>query len=34
MLAGDTDTMAEIMDFAHNTESPILRYNCQVETLL
>ncbi len=30
-LAGDTDTMAEIMDFAHNTESPILQYNSEVE---
>lgn len=30
-LAGDTDTMAEIMDFAHNTESPILKYNSEVE---
>lgn len=30
-LAGDTDTMARIMDFAHNTESPILRYNSEIE---
>lgn len=26
-LAGDTQTMAEILEYAHNTESPILSYN-------
>lgn len=30
-LAGDVDTMEEIMGLAHNTESPILRYNSEVE---
>lgn len=30
-LVGDTDTMAEIMEFAHDTESPILQYNSEVE---
>lgn len=30
-LTGDTATMAAIMEFAHNTESPILQYNSEVE---
>lgn len=30
-LAQDTDTMSEIMDYAHNTESPILQYNHEAE---
>ncbi len=30
-LAGDTDTMAEILEFAHNTESPVLSYNSEIE---
>ncbi len=30
-LSGDTSTMAEIMEFAHNTESPIFQYNSEVE---
>lgn len=30
-LAGDTDTMAEILEYAHNTEIPILSYNNEVE---
>lgn len=30
-LAGDTQTMAEILEYAHNTESPILSYNNEIE---
>lgn len=30
-LAGDTKTMAEILKFAHDTESPILVYNSEIE---
>ena len=30
-LRGDTETMAEILEFAHNTESPILSYNNETE---
>lgn len=30
-LCGDTDTMAEILEFAHNTESPIFSYNSEIE---
>ncbi|NBI64755.1 hypothetical protein D3Z38_17345 [Clostridiales bacterium] len=30
-LCGDTDTMAEILEFAHNTESPIFAYNSEIE---
>ena len=30
-LAGDTDTMADILAFAHDTESPILSYNSETE---
>lgn len=30
-LAGDVKTMAEILQYAHNTESPILSYNHEVE---
>lgn len=30
-LSGDTSTMTEIMEFAHNTESPILQYNNEAE---
>lgn len=30
-LAGDTGVMEEILDLAHNTESPILRYNHETE---
>lgn len=30
-LAGDTKTMAEILQYAHNTETPILSYNNEVE---
>ena len=30
-LAGDTQTMAEILEYAHNTESPILSYNNKIE---
>lgn len=29
--AGDTDTMTEILQFAHNTESPLLAYNNEAE---
>lgn len=29
--AGDTQTMAEILEYAHNTESPILSYNNEIE---
>lgn len=30
-LAGDTETMQEILEFAHNTESPLLSYNNEAE---
>ena len=30
-LAGDTKTMAEILKFTHDTESPILSYNSEIE---
>lgn len=30
-LNGDTETMAEILKFAHDTESPILSYNSEIE---
>lgn len=30
-LAGDTDTMSEIITYAHNTEVPILSYNNETE---
>lgn len=30
-LAGDTDTMKEILEYAHNTEAPILSYNKETE---
>jgi hypothetical protein len=30
-LAGDTKTMAEILEYAHNTEIPLLSYNNEVE---
>lgn len=30
-LHGDTGTMAEILEFAHNTESPIFSYNSEAE---
>ncbi|MCD7737320.1 MAG: ATP-binding protein [Lachnospiraceae bacterium] len=30
-LAGDTETMEEILEFAHNTETPIHSYNNEVE---
>lgn len=30
-LSGDTDTMAEILEFAHNTETPLLQYNNEAE---
>lgn len=30
-LAGDTQTMSEILQYAHNTETPILSYNNEVE---
>lgn len=30
-LAGDTDTMAEILEYAHDTESPIFSYNNEIE---
>lgn len=29
--AGDTDTMAEILEYAHNTEIPLLNYNHETE---
>lgn len=29
--AGDTDTMSEILQFVHNTESPLLVYNTEAE---
>ncbi len=30
-LSGDTKTMSEILKFAHDTESPILSYNSEIE---
>ncbi len=30
-LAGDTKTMAEILEFAHDTEAPVLAYNHETE---
>ena len=30
-LAGDTNTMTDILEFAHNTESPIFSYNNEIE---
>ena len=30
-LSGDTKTMAEILEYAHNTESPLLAYNSEAE---
>lgn len=30
-LAGDTDTMAEILEYVHNTETPLLSYNHETE---
>lgn len=30
-LCGDADTMEEILEFAHNTESPIFSYNSEIE---
>lgn len=30
-LSGDTKTMSEILEYAHNTESPILSYNNEIE---
>lgn len=30
-LAGDTETMAELLKLAHDTESPILSYNSEIE---
>lgn len=30
-LAGDTDTMADILELAHDTEVPLLRYNNETE---
>lgn len=30
-LDGDTDTMAEILEYAHNTETPMLSYNNETE---
>lgn len=30
-LAGDTDTMARILEMAHNTEVPLLSYNNETE---
>ncbi len=30
-LAGDTQTMAEILKYAHDSESPILSYNSEIE---
>lgn len=30
-LAGNTDTMSEILKYAHDTESPILSYNSEIE---
>ena len=30
-LAGDTDMMTEILEYAHNTESPLLSYSSEAE---
>ncbi len=30
-LCGNTDVMAEILEFAHNTETPIFSYNSEIE---
>lgn len=30
-LAGDTNTMADILEYAHNTESPIFSYHSEIE---
>lgn len=30
-LAGDTDTMVDILEFAHNTETPLFAYNREAE---
>lgn len=30
-LRGDTAAMAEILEFAHNTESPVFSYNSEIE---
>lgn len=30
-LAGDTETMCEILKFAHDTESPVFSYNSEIE---
>ena len=30
-IMGDTETMEEILEFAHNTESPVLSYNHETE---
>ena len=30
-LCGDTDTMTKILEFAHNTESPVFSYNSEIE---
>ena len=30
-LAGDTDTMAEVLEYAHDTEIPVLSYNHETE---
>lgn len=30
-LAGDTETMSDILAYAHNTESPIFSYNSEIE---
>ena len=30
-LRGDAEVMAEILEFAHNTESPVLSYNSEIE---
>ena len=30
-LHGDTGVMAEILEFAHNTESPVFSYNSEIE---
>lgn len=31
ILSGDTETMAEILEYAHNTESPVFSYNSEIE---
>lgn len=33
-LKGDTATMSRILEFAHNTETPLLAYNNETERLL